>query len=219
MNEKTCTKCHQIKSLDQFRIKRGYYYPSCKDCERQSGKEYRHRLNNRQSVEPITEKKCCDCKRILPVSNFRSTKYNKDGYQTVCRECATVRHMKAVRQQQQLDPIGWAMFRMVLAAQARSRMQNLEFDLTVEWMFEQFGDQTKCPILGYDLIWISTCPEDRPHVASIDRIDSAFGYTRDNVWVICELANRMKTNASLDDIQRFAAFYGRSDDWPVTILA
>jgi hypothetical protein len=39
---------------------------------------------------------------------------------------------------------------------------------------------------------------------SIDRKDNTKGYTKDNVWVISQLANQMKSNATPEQLRAFA---------------
>lgn len=60
-----------------------------------------------------------------------------------------------------------------------------------------------CEYLDYKL----TNTHGRGHVktnVSIDRIDSSKGYVPGNVQVICNLANRMKTDANAEELVRFA---------------
>lgn len=61
----------------------------------------------------------------------------------------------------------------------------------------------KCPLLGIPLEYVST-NETYDNAPSIDRIDSTKGYTKDNVWVISNKANRMKNDASKQELINFA---------------
>lgn len=61
-----------------------------------------------------------------------------------------------------------------------------------------------CPILGIPL------QVNHGHVGglynspSIDRKDNTGSYTKENIWVISQLANQMKSNASPDQLRTFA---------------
>lgn len=62
-----------------------------------------------------------------------------------------------------------------------------------------------CPLLGIKLI-----KEEENYIfhhkalPSLDRVDSTKGYTKDNIWVISYLANKMKADASLEDLVSFS---------------
>lgn len=55
-----------------------------------------------------------------------------------------------------------------------------------------------CPVLGIKLQPGSHSHQDCS--PSVDRIDSTKGYTRDNVWIISARANRIKNNATIEEI-------------------
>lgn len=61
-----------------------------------------------------------------------------------------------------------------------------------------------CPILGVALIVGSNDNCWHPHTASLDCKDPTKGYVKDNIWVISSLANRMKQNASREELIAFA---------------
>lgn len=63
----------------------------------------------------------------------------------------------------------------------------------------------KCPILNITLLKGSiskNCNNDA--LASLDCIDPTLGYIKGNVWVISFLANRMKQNATKEQLIQFA---------------
>lgn len=80
-------------------------------------------------------------------------------------------------------------------AKARASRKGLEFELTPE-----------------DLVLPEVCPimqipfdrNTRKYGYSIDRIDPTRGYTKDNVWVISQIANAMKWDSSHKERVAFA---------------
>jgi thymidylate synthase ThyX len=84
-------------------------------------------------------------------------------------------------------------------AKYNAKARGLPFELTrgdVTWV-------THCPILGIELDYNSTSA-DIDNAPSLDRIDSAKGYTADNTWVISNKANRMKNDADREELIQFA---------------
>jgi hypothetical protein len=55
-----------------------------------------------------------------------------------------------------------------------------------------------CPVLGIELSAGNETHQD--FSPSVDRIDSTKGYTKDNIWIISQRANRIKNNATLEEI-------------------
>lgn len=77
-----------------------------------------------------------------------------------------------------------------------SKQRGIEFNLNEEDIIIP----TYCPLLEIKLEWGGS----RYNSPSVDRIDNTKGYTKDNIWVISELANRMKNTASIEQLIIFS---------------
>ena len=62
-----------------------------------------------------------------------------------------------------------------------------------------------CPIFGIELYFNRSCASDNSY--SIDRIDSLRGYEIDNIIVISQRANRIKNNATFEELEKLVEFY------------
>jgi len=84
-------------------------------------------------------------------------------------------------------------------AKFNAQKRALSFNLNrgdIEWV-------THCPILGIELEY-NSYESSNDNSPSIDRINPLIGYEKDNVWVISNKANRMKNDASKEDLVKFA---------------
>ena len=83
----------------------------------------------------------------------------------------------------------------------RALLKNLEFDLTTNYIRTLLEETKVCPVLGTKLTigkannWFDDSP-------SIDRIDNTKGYVPGNVFVISNRANRIKNNATIDELEK-----------------
>jgi hypothetical protein len=92
---------------------------------------------------------------------------------------------------------------MFYAAQYRAKKKGIEFSITKEdVIIPEF-----CPVFGMRL-------ETSPGVGrsdaspSLDRIDNTKGYLKGNVIVVSWLANRIKSDATVEQLRIVASFYG-----------
>ena len=83
-----------------------------------------------------------------------------------------------------------------LLARARTRATERGMDFTITK--EDIIIPDKCPLLGIDII---PKAKDRTHSPSLDRKDSAKGYTPDNIWVVSSRANTLKNDATLQELK------------------
>ena len=95
-----------------------------------------------------------------------------------------------------------------------AKRRKLEFDLTPEFLHELFHKQkSRSAISGRELLMpdisgngsgLSQCVSDNKDlIASLDRIDSSKGYTKDNVWWISRRENSCKMDLSIQDMEQF----------------
>lgn len=82
--------------------------------------------------------------------------------------------------------------------QKRAKDKGLEFNLELEDILYP----EKCPILG--ILLKRNDGHLKGDSPSVDRIDPARGYTKDNVQVISQKANAMKHNATPEELLLFA---------------
>lgn len=89
--------------------------------------------------------------------------------------------------------------KLYYSAKNNAKTRGIEFSITEE----DINIPTHCPLLGVELT--NTYGEGRVFSnISLDRIDNTKGYTPDNIQVICDLANRMKQDATPEQLVSFA---------------
>jgi hypothetical protein len=77
-----------------------------------------------------------------------------------------------------------------------ARVRNLEFSITIEEAWNLFIEQdAKCALSGSNIIITS----NNKNTASLDRIDSSKGYTKDNIQWVHKRLNWMKGNINEDE--------------------
>ena len=167
---------------------------------------------------------CRGCGRELPDDRFAYDKMRRTYRRYKCRECSsaeyrrwkespgyTIRLAKAredrARLKRENPKLRWSSYAKP-AAKQRAKQRQIPFDLTTEYIFSIVSD--RCPLLGIELSY--TNKTSLPNSAALDRIDGALGYVHGNVWVISMLANRIKTNASLEQLEMLTKNWRRLVD-------
>lgn len=88
---------------------------------------------------------------------------------------------------------------LLRSAKQRASKQGIPFDITIS----DFDIPEYCPLLNIKLVKHigdrqGGTYEDSP---SIDKIIPELGYVRGNVWVVSNKANRIKNNATLEELK------------------
>lgn len=79
----------------------------------------------------------------------------------------------------------------------RAKDNNYEFNLTVEDLREKWTDI--CPVFNIKMYFHSVRQDNS---FSVDRIDSSRGYTKDNICIISCRANQLKSNGTIEELEK-----------------
>lgn len=90
---------------------------------------------------------------------------------------------------------------MLARAKVRAKQLGLPFDL----ILDDIVVPSFCPVLGIAIEVQTGKPSDNS--PELDKIIPELGYVRGNIIVISRKANRIKTNATIDEIRMVADFY------------
>lgn len=85
----------------------------------------------------------------------------------------------------------------VVAKRSLSKKKNLPFDIEES----DLVIPDICPVLGIP-IYFSEGHGPKPNSPSIDRLKPELGYTKGNVNIISQKANRIKNDATLDELKK-----------------
>ena len=89
---------------------------------------------------------------------------------------------------------------LLAAIKQRAKKKDIPFDLELS----DLTPPNYCPVLGLKLEYGHSNRDSSP---SVDRIDNSKGYTKDNIIIVSCKANRIKNNASIDDLEKVYIFY------------
>jgi hypothetical protein len=95
--------------------------------------------------------------------------------------------------------------RFLAATKKRAKAKNLPYDLTLKYLRSIALD--KCPIFDLELDWSSWGEKNQianDNSPSVDRIDPKKGYVVGNVIWLSWKANRLKSNATSEDLFKIA---------------
>jgi hypothetical protein len=89
-------------------------------------------------------------------------------------------------------------------AKIRAAQKGVPFDIDLAHLQDIYPKDEVCPALGLKLVWGDA--KNRNNSPALDRIIPERGYVVGNVEFISDLANRIKSNATTDEIIRVAEY-------------
>ena len=135
---------------------------------------------------PQGHRPCVECGRMLPFSMYHKHKACKFGVNSVCKECRKPKSKKSYAGRTTEE-------KLLDGAKQRAKTYNRDFNLEVSDII--IGNV--CPVLKQPFGKSNT--EMAP---TLDRINNGYGYVKGNVRVISKKANRLKSNASIEDVEK-----------------
>ena len=216
-NAETCrakTNARNKRFQEQHSARRKAAYDA--DPERHRGYAKR---SARKKIEAYTgfretgPKLCTKCQETKPDDQFAADKLSRDGRRPHCKACVSAAYKvwfdaeggrkrlernKANRRALKASnpKLKWA--HMVRnATTARSRKRGESSEIFVDWLLE--NAPTHCPLLGIELRYDHD--KTRDDSPALDRIDNTIGYRPDNCWVVSHRANRIKNDATVEELE------------------
>lgn len=176
-----CSECGLEKQMAGCDLRRRFTGEKCEGC-----------LAKKRDC-PNGTKQCSRCKKILPIDNFFAHKNHSDKLSSYCKKCAN--KYKKVK------------YEMIGGAKKRAKNKGLEFNLDREFIKKLNEKQNgKCAYTGWPMSWDrndktgSLTSRGFPLLrASLDRIDSSKGYTKDNVQLVAYVVNMIKNEFDESD--------------------
>lgn len=109
---------------------------------------------------------------------------------------------KYTNRRRQLNPIQACIVHWRSGAKERG----IEWSLTDSYLLALAANTSVCPVLGLPLVYERYTGKGysvkNPNRASLDRIDSSKGYVEGNVWILSWRANKLKQDATLDELEK-----------------
>ena len=93
-------------------------------------------------------------------------------------------------------------FRLWYSAQNRARERRIAFTIKISDVVVP----THCPVLGIELKIAIGVACGQPNSPSLDRIDNKYGYIPGNVVVMSNRANKLKGDATAEELRKVAAW-------------
>ena len=175
-----CRICKQIRPISDFYFRKdnGKLRTECKKCHKEKVKQWelRHPSERRRNA----------------MNYFNNHKEKCLEYCRTNKEWISKRQKMARRN----NP-SWEMYRRI---RCKSKQENIPFNLDPT----DIVIPSCCPILGIQLEMGNTTVSDNS--PSIDRIYPKLGYIKGNIEIISNRANRIKSDATLDELKKIVHF-------------
>lgn len=196
-----CESCKQnlwrnVQYFRRIRIPGTYketYSTMCRNCEAKDS------YNRNWKGDKLI---CHCCKEAKPIEEFDISTNNiiRRGRDNRCKKCKNQQARERKNHYSEDQKLYKLLQERFYAARDRAKKKNLQFDLTLKFLLELWDKQNGlCAISGIPM----TCTFNQGRIftnVSIDKIDPKGGYTQDNVQLVCQAINQLKSDWTMETV-------------------
>ena len=142
-----------------------------------------NRIKGSKTTQEQLSKVCSFCREEKALNLFhKSSSATRIGISNKCVRCTALSSM---------------------IKNAKQRCKDSGRDITIDdyYLDRITTGLVHCPVLGVELMFGGT-GSIKDNSASIDRFDTTKGYVQGNVWIISYKANRMKSDATVEELEK-----------------
>lgn len=107
------------------------------------------------------------------------------------------------------NPLEFRLKRTLSASKTRARIYDLSHDLTLDYLVSIYPMDEMCPVLNVPFVWGTR--KDKEFSPSLDRIIPEKGYVKGNVRFISYKANRIKSDSTIEILQKIIEYMKRHE--------
>ena len=147
-------------------------------------------------------KQCKGCKKKLTLDNFlKENKKHWKGLKARCRDCGNLQ----MKNYYINNPIP----QILSNAKIRSKNKKIPFEIDDKYLKSIFPKDNMCPVLNvpFQLGFLNKNKKNKDYAPSLDRIVNEKGYVEDNLVFVCNIVNRVKSDSSMEILEKVLNFY------------
>ena len=171
-------------------------------------------IENQYWKKKVYDKKLCNpCDQIKNYTKYRlvgnkSKKFEKghgfgapDGSlrYSICKSC----EKKRMEERYKKNPIP----QMLSNSKIRAKSKNIPHNITTKDISDIWPKDNKCPVLNINFEMGYKNKKTKSYAPSLDRIKPKKGYIKGNILIVCDIVNRLKSDAKIEDIGKVFNFY------------
>ena len=194
---KICTKCSVSKGVDEFyKCKKnndGLNY-NCKPCASAQKKKRKAKQLAAKWALVVPDVNCA----FHFCSNMIMMRGRGGSQKLTCSDCEKkYKHLATGG-----FTVGHWISTWVVGRRSDSKKKGVPFEITPRDIYDIFPEDATCPILG--IPFVAGVGGSCNNSVSIDKIEPSLGYVVGNIQIISKLANVMKSNATPEQLLKFA---------------